>query len=317
MKKLIQTTCVILVSVSGLWANEFKVAGGSGEVGKSAGDYSAAASGKTYPLGWWARTGSDRLNIEFNEQNVFRLLPKSEVQVTGEGAANTKFRRILNLKSGGVDLDLPTIKTTGSKVEVQTPTAICGAVGTAFSVDADSGKFNVREGKISAQAKGDDSFAAQSVNGSFTLNPGKENGFSNANNVSGSFTLNGKSYSGSGVNLQVAKGKGDSMAAVRVSGGSVGGAGSGSYIMDGGKLVPVDPSQATLHSSYLNAAQREGQLNVQIKSGAGGSQAQLDQAAAAATELRKRLFQRKVVRDTVKDTVRQINPAARPVRIHP
>jgi hypothetical protein len=313
MKTFLTLSSLTLFLLSSAHAKEFKVAGGSGEVGKSVDSYASAASGKTYPLGWWARTGSDRLNIEFNEQNVFRLLPKSEVQITGEGAANTKFRRILNLKSGGVDLDLPTIKTTGSKVEVQTPTAICGAVGTVFTVNADTGNFNVREGRISAQSKGDDSFAAQSVNGSFTLNPGKENGFSNASNVSGSFSVNGKSYSASGVNLQVAKGKGDSLAAVKVSGGSLGGSGSGSYIMEGGKLVPVEASKASLHSSYLTAAQREGQINLSIRTGNGGSQAQLDAAAAAASELRRELFNRKVVRDTVKDTVRQINPAARPM----
>ncbi|NJK91052.1 MAG: FecR domain-containing protein [Blastochloris sp.] len=311
---------LLLLSVTDpLPANEFKVAAGSGEVGKSAKAYTPAQVNSTYPLNYWARTGGDALRIEFNPQNIFRLLPRSEVQVSGSGAANSTFRRVLNLKSGSVELDLPQIKSTNSKVEVQTPTAICGAVGTRFTVNADNGQFNVAEGTIFARAEGDAGFVAQSVRGSFTLNPGKENAYSDVA-VSGSFVLNGQSFNANNVSIQIAKGKGGaSPAAVRINSGSLDGVSGGSYLMEGGRLAPVEPAKAQLHSSYLQATQTEGQLNVQIESRRASGQpvsaaqnAQLNAAARSASELRAQLFQRGVIRDAAKEAVRQSTGVARP-----
>lgn len=297
-------------------AQNFTVSAGQGQVGKNSDSYGAVELNKDYPLNWWAKTESKPMRISFTPKDVFALLPDSEVQVTGTGAANSKFRRLLKLKSGGLDLDLQGIKSTGSKVEVETPTAICGAVGTRFSVNAGSGDFKVTEGSIYAKAGGDNSFEAESVNGSFTLNPGSENAYSKAN-VSGSFKLNGKSYRANGVSLQIAEAKGGSEAAVQISGGSLGGTGSGRYIMSGGSLEPVDSSKTGTHSEYLAAAQKEGRINVELQSRkaagspVGNLPAQLNAAADKATELRKLLFQRKVVRDTAKETARSVQEVTR------
>lgn len=318
MKIILSFTVALLISISILSAKDFKVSAGKGELGKSQQTYSAAQIGTTYPLGWWARTGNDRLNVEFNTENIFRLLPNSELQISGEGAANGKFRRVLNLKSGSVELDLPTIKTTGSKVEVQTPTAICGAVGTRFTINAENGNFNVQEGAIYAKALGDATFEAKKLSGSFNLNPGKENTYVNGT-VSGTFILNGQSYTASGLSLEVAKAKGGvSTAAVKFAGASLGGSGQGSYVMNGNKLEAVDPSLVSVHHDYLSASEKEGKLNLQRASllASGRSvpptlNAQLDQQAKLASELRSKLFNRRVIRDTAKETVRQIQSPAK------
>ncbi len=301
-----------------LSANQFTVSGGGGDVGKSKTAYSAASVNRNYPLGWWARTSGDALRVLFSPGNEFRLLPRSEVQVNGEGAAGGRFRRVLKLNDGTVELDLQ--KLEGSKVDVETPTAICGAVGTRFTVNATTGQFQVPQGRISASAKGDSTFAAQSVGGSFSLQPGRENTYVEAS-VSGSFLLNGRSYLGSGIQVAVAKAKGGvGTAAVKISGGSLGGTGAGSYLMEGGTLSPVAPDLASTHGQYLGAADREGTLNVQRQVTAASGRpvppaldANLAAAAREATALRQKLFARRVIRDAAQDAARDATrSSARP-----
>ncbi|MDD5260848.1 MAG: FecR family protein [Methylacidiphilales bacterium] len=304
-------TCILILTTAGLQAQTFKVLSGGGDVGKDAKSYQPAKANADYALGWWARTAEGVLKIEFSPENIFRLLPNSEVQVNGTGAANTKFRRIVELKAGKVDFDLP--KLSGSKVEVETPTAVCGAVGTQFSVDSETGQFDVPKGRIYAKAKGDSTFEAESAGGHFAINPGKENAYSDGQ-ISGAFLVNGKEYNATNASFEVAKARGgEGQAAVQVNGGSLGGAGSGSYIMEGGRLQPVDSRIASTHAAYLSAAKEEGSLNVRretlVASGRpvpASLDQQLNAAAAKATELRKRLFQRNVIRDTAKETARDV-----------
>ncbi|MEM6820940.1 MAG: FecR domain-containing protein [Verrucomicrobiota bacterium] len=293
-------------------AKDFKVVDGSGEIGKSPRVYQAAEVPKLYPLNWWARTSSRPLKVEFSPENVFRLLPKSEVQITGTGAATTRFRRVVKLKAGSVDVDLKNLQ--GSKVEVETPTAICGAVGTEFVVNADEGSFKVTEGRVSAKAKKDSGFQAKSVSGSFTLAPGSENAYSKVN-VTGDFSLNGISVNGGRANVSLAKARGGTgQAAVRVHSGSFAGASSGAYVMDGGKLQAIsDPKLATVHRDYVSTASKEGSLNLkkeglraQGKSVPSSLETELRATAKKATELRKRLFTRSVIRDTAKDNARDV-----------
>lgn len=290
-------------------ANEFTVSGGGGEVGKSKSAYTAVSLNAKYPLGWWARTSSDALRVMFSPGNEFRLLPRSEVQINGEGGAGGRFRRVLKLNDGSVELDLK--KLEGSKVEVETPTAICGAVGTQFTVNASTGEFNVAEGRISASAKGDGTFAAKSVGGSFTIQPGRDNTYVKAA-VSGNFEINGRSYSGSGVQVAVAKARGGAgSAAVRISGGSLGGTGAGNFIMEGGTLSPVSAELAPVHGDYLGAASREGSLQVRrqvlVANGRpvpAALDTSLAQAAKEANDLRQRLFARRAIRDAAQEAAR-------------
>jgi hypothetical protein len=309
MKIFLSLLWVVVLFPLGAGAKDFSVSGGTGEVGKSKTAYAAAEAGKAYPLNWWARTQSGALRILFSPGNEFRLLPRSEVQVTGAGDAGGRFRRVLKLNDGSVELDLQ--KLEGSKVEVETPTAICGAVGTHFLVNAVTGAFNVTQGRISASAKGDGTFAAQSVSGAFTLQPGRENAFVEAS-VTGNFQINGRAYAGTGVRVEVAKARGGpGMAAVRVVSGTLGGTGPGSFIMEGAALSPVEPERAALHGRYLAAAGREGMLHVQRQGLAASGRpvpaaldASLAEAAREATALRQQLFARRVIRDAAQEAAR-------------
>lgn len=303
-------------------AGEFNIVDGAGYVGKSPSGYAPAEVPRTYPLGWWARTQQSPLKIEFSKDNVFRLLPRSEVQVSGTGAANSKFRRIIKLNAGEVDLELKNLQ--GSRVEVETPTAICGAVGTAFTVDATTGRFVVREGAIFANAKKDSGFKAERVSGEFTLVPGSENAFTSIN-VSGAFSLNGTKVSQGKLHAMLAKARGGTgQAALKIHSGSFGGAGGGVYLMNQGKLEPVtDTELKRIHHQYLEASKSEGSFNLtkegllaQKQKVPPALEQQLQAAAKRATELRKKLFMRRVIRDTAienaRETLRQQNQ--RPIR---
>jgi hypothetical protein len=306
LQSLVWASCLFSLSIQ---AKEFTVSGGGGDVGKSKSAYSPAQMQTAYPLSWWARTQGEALRVLFSPGNEFRLLPRSEVQITGQGDAGGRFRRVLKLNDGSVELDLQ--KLEGSKVEVETPTAICGAVGTRFTVDAVRGQFNVMEGRISASAKGDSTFSAQSVAGVFSLQPGRENAFVEAH-VTGNFQINGRSYAGSGIRVEVAKARGATgTAAVRVVGGNLGGTGPGSFIMEGATLAPVTPERAALHGQYLAAAGREGTLHVQRQSVAASGrpvsatlESNLAAATREATRLRQQLFARGVIRDAAQEAAR-------------
>jgi len=250
--------------------------------------------------------------VEFSPQNVFRLLPRSEVQISGTGAANSKFRRIIKLNAGKVDLELKNLQ--GSRVEVETPTAICGAVGTAFTVNADQGHFSIREGAIFANAKSDSGFKGERVSGEFTLAPGRENAYSEVK-VSGTFSLNGAKVSNGKVHATLAKARGgEGQAALQLHSGSLGGTGSGTYLMNKGALEPVtDANLKKVHSQYLQATQSEGSLNLQKEGLRARNQKvpdtleqELRAAAKRASELRKQLFLRRVIRDTAKDNAREV-----------
>lgn len=294
---------------SPLAAQTFTISGGVGEVGQSKSAYQPAQINQNYPLNWWAKTEAQALRVLFSPGNEFRLLPRSEVRVTGAGEAGGRFRRVLRLNEGAVELDLQ--KLEGGKVEVETPTAICGAVGTRFMVNAQSGQFVVSEGSISASAKGDSTFTAQSVSGSFTLQPGRENAFVTAT-VSGRFQINGLPVEGSAMRVEIAKARGGpQMAAVRVASGSLSGKGPGNYLMEGAALVPVEPERATLHGQYLHAAQREGALHLQRQSLSSSGktvpsalEADLAAATREATALRRQLFARRVIRDAAQEAAR-------------
>ncbi len=310
MKKLFCSALIVGIGFTA-GANEFVVVDGAGEVGKSPSAYAPVQVSQKYPLGWWARTQQSPLKVEFSPQNVFRLLPRSEVQISGIGAATSKFRRVIKLNAGKVDLELKNLQ--GSRVEVETPTAICGAVGTEFTVDADSGQFAIREGAIFANAKSDAGFKGERVSGSFTLAPGRENAYSEVN-VSGTFSLNGARVNNGSVHATLAKARGgEGQAALYVHSGSVAGAAGGAYLMNKGSIEPVsDSNTRQIHGQYLQATKSEGALNLKKESLQAQNQTVPDSleqdlraAAKRASELRKQLFLRRVIRDTAKDNARE------------
>jgi hypothetical protein len=284
---------------------------GSAKVGATPATYGTAVASKSHPLGWWAKTESGAsLVVTFSPQNIFRLLPASEVQVLGEGATSTGFRRVLKLNAGQIKLDLGALPAK-SQIEVETPSAICGAVGTVFTVDAGKNFFQVNEGSVFASSRVDQGFVAQKVQGSFTLSTGQENSFNDLD-VTGSYRINGTSTKGP-AKIRLAKAKGGTgSAAIELLGGSFAGRSSGSYIMQNGQLEPTPADLLKVQSDYLQAAAREGDLNVRklslqaTRQGVPDRlQSELDSATKRATELRKMLFARRLIRETVQDISRQ------------
>lgn len=309
MKKLICTSAVALLLLP-VSAKEFSIIEGAGDIGKSPSAYNPVQVSKSYPLGWWARTKQTPLKVQFSPDNVFRLLPRSEVQVSGEGAATSKFRRIIKLNAGKVDLELKNLQ--GSRVEVETPTAICGAVGTEFTVNADNGHFAIREGAIFANAKSDSGFKGERVSGEFTLAPGRENAYSEVN-VAGTFSLNGAQVANGKLHATLAKAKGgQGQAALYLYSGNLSGATTGAYLMNKGALESVDPSLKDTHSQYMQATKSEGSLNLKKESLRAQNQPvpdtleqELRAATKKASELRKKLFLRRIIRDTAKENARE------------
>jgi hypothetical protein len=86
-----------------------------------------------YKLGSVVKTGRAAfVDLELSPKNQVRVLAKSEVQM----GVNTKHPLIIALKltSGKVDCKLDNFPK-GHLFQVQTPVGICGAVGTAYSVE--------------------------------------------------------------------------------------------------------------------------------------------------------------------------------------
>jgi hypothetical protein len=82
--------------------------------------------------------------------------------------------------------------------------------------------------------------------------------------------------------------------------------------MNKGTLEPVDPSLKQTHAQYLQATQSEGTLNLkkeslvaQKKPVPAALEQSLRDAADRASELRKKLFLRRIIRDTAKDNARE------------
>ena len=71
------------------------------------------------------------MDLQFSQDNTFRLLARTTLMVT-QGVRNPKLK-VIQLTQGSVDLKLDDYPPD-LKFQVETPSAICGAVGTRFSV---------------------------------------------------------------------------------------------------------------------------------------------------------------------------------------
>lgn len=103
---------------------------------------------KQYPFGATVMTGRNSwVNLEFNQGNTFRLLARSSLEIT-EDVKNPKLKK-LSLETGKVEIKLDDFPKD-HKLQVETPTAVCGAVGTRFVVEFE----NDENETIAAQKKG-------------------------------------------------------------------------------------------------------------------------------------------------------------------
>ena len=90
-----------------------------------------------YPFGATLKTGRKSWAlIQFSKNNRFRLLPRTRLVIT-LNVRNPKFKRI-KLARGTVEVTLDSFPE-GHTFDVETPSAVCGAVGTRFSVGYDQG----------------------------------------------------------------------------------------------------------------------------------------------------------------------------------
>ncbi len=88
--------------------------------------------GRLYPFGNVVKTGRNSfIDLQFTAGNTFRLLARSSVTIT-EDTKDPKLK-VIQLSKGTVDLKLDNFPAD-HKLQVETPTAICGAVGTTFKV---------------------------------------------------------------------------------------------------------------------------------------------------------------------------------------
>ena len=94
--------------------------------------YQDVVVGIDYGFGRQVKTGRNSfLDLQFSQGNTFRLLARSSLIIT-EDVRNPKLK-LLQLDQGTVDLQLDNFPSD-HKLQVETPSAICGAVGTRFVV---------------------------------------------------------------------------------------------------------------------------------------------------------------------------------------
>ena len=98
------------------------------------GDFAAAVEAKAYPYGTKIRTGMrSSLVVVFSEGNVCRVLANADLTMS-QGTSNKKLK-IIRLNEGTVEVDLKEdFHSDGNALNVETATAICGAIGCKFSV---------------------------------------------------------------------------------------------------------------------------------------------------------------------------------------
>ncbi len=96
--------------------------------------FMAAEEFKAYPYGSRVRTGmKSSLVITISEGNIVRVLANADV-VMDENTTDTKIKNV-RLNEGEVEIELNrTFYEGGNALNVETATAICGAVGTHFRV---------------------------------------------------------------------------------------------------------------------------------------------------------------------------------------
>ncbi len=142
---IIRMGCVAMVLaalVSSVWAQSdldpaFRVVNVTGDCKISlpgANDFVEAVESKAYPYGSHIRTGArSSLVAIISEGNTVRVLANADV-VFNHNTDDIKIKNI-RLNDGEVEVDLKsTFSEGGNRLNVETATAICGAVGTKFNV---------------------------------------------------------------------------------------------------------------------------------------------------------------------------------------
>jgi hypothetical protein len=129
--------------------------------------------------------------------------------------------------------------------------------------------------------------------------------------VNGFADIAGTRFRAVGAQFTVSKKLGaNSETAVRIVSGSLGGTGAGDYFVDGGKLKPFAADKTKAVASYLAAAAREAQINVERAAylasrktpPPGYDAGSLSSAAATASARRADLFNRALYQNISRET---------------
>lgn len=95
----------------------------------------AAEEGKAYPYGTKVQTGrKSSLVIEFSKGNECRVLANADLTVT-EDVKDKKLKTV-KLNGGKIEVTLEKAFKENNGLNVETPSAICGAIGCRFDVHA-------------------------------------------------------------------------------------------------------------------------------------------------------------------------------------
>jgi len=300
---------------------------------------------KPYPLGAWLKTGRNSFAvIELSTGNRFRVLARTVVAVTAD-IRNPRVRK-LQLASGRVEIELDRFPS-GYQFRVETPTAVCGALGTRYAVAYEEtatpipGFFarlfgrKVREpehritcsrGTIFVESP---AFEISKVDAGTkvraVIHAGLENSFARVAATSGEadvrFSGSNRLHLTTDAEIESAheRGLAADLAAVRVRGKVQ--AGDGVELRDATFVLKNGaPYQVQGVRDYLVAAWEEGRLSTELtelqrSEGADPAriqalQEQLGKAAERATRLRRRLERRNMQR--IIRQIRRIRPA--PIR---
>jgi hypothetical protein len=304
-----------------------KVTGDSCKVTPKGGAEKPAKENDVLKSGARGQTGGGQSSfvVAFDDQNQFRLLPRTDV-VISTSTRDSRFQKVIDLTmgKGSVEVDLKKFPK-GYQMKVQTPTAVCGAVGTEFTVQSESREENVfecRNGTIFANSLEDGSFDAPRIAKGQSLTataaPGKENSYAQLK-TSGDMPIaigskDNKLDVRDGSTIEVAqeKRRDAKLAVIKVNRGGINDGGKGRYLMKDGKMEDLskDEKVAEVAGEYVALTQAEGKARSdveRIKSEGGGAdelsaaQKRLDEKAKLATAKREELFNRGVTRNAVRD----------------
>lgn len=299
-----------------------------------------------YPFGVELKTGRNSfVVVEFSNGNRFRVLARTKVVVSTD-VRSPKFKK-LRLAQGQVQVELDNFPP-GSRFSVETPTAVCGAVGTHFAVEfADvkessegffgklfgrkyqehENRFDCTKGRIFAKSP---TFAASSLAAGTRLravvHAGRENSYSEISVPSGQAALDlpggNRLDVEEGGRLRAAneKATGAEFVAVDLEAGA---AMAGGHRLAGNENTVVlkknEFFQADGASKYLAAARTEGRLQTDLddekqKPAPDPKRIQkledeVRKAAEKATRLRRRIASRNMRR--IIQRVRRIRPPIR------
>ena len=236
----LSTLCLaaLLTSAAGVWSEDItsftalEVKGNCKIKTPDADAYSNIETDVKYLFGSTVKTmRKSYVELEFSENNRFRLLARTTLTIE-QDTRNPKLK-IVKLEAGHIDLQLDDLPADHS-LKVETPTAVCGAIGTRFVVafeddqdDADAAvakkggrenRFSCSDGEVYVASRF--SIDKQAVEGDTldipgfdagteivaVIHEGKENSYTDIIVNRGKLTFN---YGGDNKNTLVVEGKKD------------------------------------------------------------------------------------------------------------